>query len=337
MYDDCYEMAYLAGAFDGDGSFSLIKKVEDLNRSPLYYPFIQFGSNGLELPELLKKKFNGNIVTRKPHKAKEGFQRKEFFTFRVEKAPKCKPFLEKIIPYLRIKKERANALLDYINENPFKRGSRKLDKEVIARRERAYIKIRCMNDARNVNESLARQVFNKSAHQDELFWPYVAGLMDTDGSFSINAHRYVPTISLSMVDIKGISYIKSQFGEGCVNVITAKTCQTGVCYRWYTKKLSTCIAFLVNIIPYLRTKKENAETLLQFCREKKPTLHRRSGVSIEETQKREFYHQKLCCLNKYGIYKPSLIDLEAQKQGDRGQAGINAVQPERLSEMASVS
>jgi len=47
---------------------------------------------------------------------------------------------------------------------------------------------------------------------------------------------------------------------------------------------------------------------------------------------REQCYQEICNLNKYGVYKPSLIDLEAQKMGDRAEGKCRG---ERLSEKAS--
>ncbi len=41
MKDKEISVAYIAGVLDGDGSFSLIKKHEKKNRSPLYFPMIQ--------------------------------------------------------------------------------------------------------------------------------------------------------------------------------------------------------------------------------------------------------------------------------------------------------
>ena len=55
-------------------------------------------------------------------------------------------------------------------------------------------------------------------------------------------------------------------------------------------------------------------------------LHFHSGKII---------NQKLCYLNKYGVYKLSLIDLEIPKRDDRAQASLNAVQGDRLSGKAS--
>ncbi len=328
--EERYEMSYLAGAFDGDGCFSLCRKVENSNRSTLYYPMVQFGCKDDVLINMLKEKFGGYVHETKKHVSKEGFERQRFFRYKLEKRTRCKPFLEQIIPFLKIKQDRAQEILDFINENPFVRGSRRLDEEILLRRERAYRKIRAMNqEKRSASKKRRKEI---PLLENDLFWSYVSGLMDTDGSFSINKNGYAPTISLSMSDMRSIEYIENVLKKGFVSVIKAKTCKLGYTYRWSCKKLDDVEDFLNGVIPYLRMKKENAETLLEFCKKRTPTTHRRGGIPKEELKLREFYHQKLYHLNKYGVFKLSLIDLEAQEQGDRAEGESHR---ERLNEMAS--
>lgn len=329
MNEERYELAYIAGAFDGDGSFSLIKKIEDKKRAPLYYPLIQFGSKSGESVRYLKNKFGGNVNISKKHKSKEGFMRKEFFRYKLEKRNQCLPFLEKVTPFLKIKKERAELILEYIKDHPFKRGSNLISKDVLLLRERAYQKMRKLNAERKSSASVRKSKI--SDVDEDVFWPYIAGLMDTDGSFSINKSGYAPTLSLSMVDIKGIVYIKSILKKGNISTISAKTCTYGFTFRWECKKHEDVKYFLTNVIPFLRFKKESAQTLLEFMEKKTLTKHRRSGTPSEELELRDFYCEKLKQLNKYGIYKPSLIDLEVQKPDDRAEGESHR---ERLNEMA---
>ena len=46
---------------------------------------------------------------------------------------------------------------------------------------------------------------------------------------------------------------------------------------------------------------------------------------------RDNFYNKMKNLNKYGVYKPSLIDLEAQEQGNKAEGESHR---ERLNEMA---
>jgi hypothetical protein len=77
--------------------------------------------------------------------------------------------------------------------------------------------------------------------------------------------------------------------------------------------------------------KENAQVLLNFCQNFSPVKHRQASVPKEELDIRENFYQELIHLNKYGIYKSSLIDLEAPR-GDRAEDESHG---ERLSEKTS--
>lgn len=324
------DMCYLAGMFDGDGSFSLIKKVEVEKRSPLYFPLIQLGAKGNELIDLLKKEFGGYINLAKAKTGKDGIQRQDFFRFKLEKNNKCKPFLEKIMPFLKLKKDRAELLLKFIEENPFKRGSNLLSEDIIFRREKIWVKMKDLNSQSHTrNSSLSKK--DMTLQDEDHFWAYIAGLMDSDGSFSINKSGYSPLIQLSMIDIRGINFLNQHFVGGNLNVLRAKTCKTGMTYRWSTKKIDLCTKFIEKVIPFLRVKKSSAKCLLEFINKRQTTKERKQGVPQEQQILRNFYCDKLQCLNKYGVYKPSLIDLEILKQDDRGEPERDA---ERLNETA---
>lgn len=327
------DMCYLAGIFDGDGSFSLIKKVENEKRSPLYYPTIQLGAKGDDLINLLKDQFGGYKILSRRHTSKDRFERNDFFRFKLEKPNQCKPFLEKVTPYLKLKKDRAEFLLKYIEENPFKRGSNKLIEEVIFQREKAWLKMKELNSESMLRHaSLSRN--DLECKSNEQFWSYIAGLMDSDGSFSINKSGYWPVIQLSMIDVRGINFLNHHFIGGKVNVLRAKTCKTGMTYRWSTKNLDICTKFLTSVIPFLRVKKNVAQCLLEFIAKRESTKERRAGVPKDQQALRQYYHQKIKCINKYGVFKPALIDLEGREQADRGEGESHA---ERLNERACES
>jgi hypothetical protein len=169
----------------------------------------------------------------------------------------------------------------------------------------------------NVSSKLAK--INSS---DALFWSYLAGLYDTDGSFSIKRQnknkgtdvknpRYMPVISLSGTDVSAINYMRENCYLGKLYMPRNKTCSNGFHYQIgiYTKK--ECIEFLNNIIPFLKVKKLNGAILLKFCEQSKNTKYCKAGISKEELEFRDQCYKDLVSINKYGVLKPSLIDLEA--------------------------
>lgn len=314
---DKIDMAYAAGIMDGDGSFSIIKLKSD--SSPLYYPFLQFVNRRKEIIDFLKMKFGGNIIIGKPHICKDGSLGNVIYRWRLRSGRNVKPAIEALLPYLKIKKDRAQFLLEFINKFPFIRG-KTLSNETLYDKERDYLKMISLNDWTTFDNTITTKLA-KEISQDELFWSYTAGLMDTDGSFSIKKQlqnkgthvinpRYLPIISLSMTDTRAVNYIRENFPYGKFYIPQNKSCTNGFHYQFgiYTKKES--ILFLEKLIPFLRAKKENAKILLNFCINSKNTSNCRLGIPIDELKFRESCYQQLINQNKYGVVKSSLMDLE---------------------------
>jgi hypothetical protein len=305
-------MSYLSGLMDGDGSFT-IGKLKNASPSPLYYPLIQFGFQKKEIVNIFMEKFGGSFTEIDPKKDKR--YKQPFFSWRLRSSDNVIPVLEKLIEFLILKKERAEYLLSFCKNFSFKRGLM-VDKDILVEREKAYLKMGQMNDCRIFTglEKTYRPVKNESC---AYFWSYVAGIIDSDGSFSIKkqkyqyGQRYNAVISIDMVDPKSIDYIASKTTFGRVEANKMKACTNGICYRLSICKKNDVIAFLENVIPFLRVKKEQAKTLQEFCENWKNTGYCKAGVPLEEMAFREECHQKIKQLNKYGVYKPTLIDLEA--------------------------
>lgn len=327
MKDKGIKLAYIAGVLDGDGSFSLIKKREKYSVSPLYFPMIQLSNAYENLIDLFVYQFGGNKRTRLSYKAKNGSIKKVSYQWKLEKAPKCLPFLESIINYLIIKKERAQYLRDFIIDNPFVRGSNRLDNSVLIKREKAYIKMREFNDYPRIDSELFSLAKRKDSTDCD-FWAYIAGLMDTDGSFSIKKEKtaknpkYMPIISLSMVDSRAIYYIMNNFLGGNLITVKAQSTYNGFCYRFIITKKEIAIKFLQNVIAHLYLKHENANILLDFCINSSKTKYCRGGISQQELDFRESCYQNLVKLNNNGVYKFPLMDLKLSA----GNAGDNKAQ-----------
>ncbi len=312
------KLAYSAGVLDGDGSFSIMKKKGDKEGySPLYYPVIQIANWNKELIDFFLGEYTGSIFTRKAHIAKDGHNRKDSHQWKLEKAPKCLPFLEKIIPFLVIKKERAKFLTDFIINNP-RAGRIKLSEELLQKKEQDYIKMRSFNDSRVSHQTYSRRSGKDS--DNPLFWAYVAGLLDTDGSFSIAKDsgdkgmvnsKYRPAILLSMTDIKGINYIVENCANGSVFTLKGRTASNSMVYRFGIYTRDQAIPFLEKCIPFLKIKQKQAIKMLEFCQKYTPTTYNRGGVDEYELEFREKCYEYVKNLNKYGVYKPALIDLEA--------------------------
>lgn len=305
-------MSYLAGLMDGDGSFSL-QKLKNASKSPLYYPILQFGFQKEEIVKLIIQTFGGTYFTIDPKKDKR--YKNPFFLWRLRSIDNVSSALQKLIKYLVLKKERAQFLLNFCLNFNFIRGYI-ISKDVLIEREKAYLKMGEFNDCREFKgiQSTKRPLRN---NEDVIFWSYVAGIIESDGSFSVKkqkyqyGQRYTPIISIDMVDPKAIEYISQNCNHGKVQANSVKACANGICFRLAIGKKVEVINFIEKVLPFLRVKHEQAKTLLEFCKNWKNTGFCKAGVPIEEMAFREECHQKIKQLNKYGVYKPTLIDLEA--------------------------
>lgn len=316
------ELAYIGGLMDGDGSFSLTRKKGKKDQSCLYVPLVQYGSLSKQAVEFLKEKLGGSYSLQKSHTKKDGSLRRDFYHWRISNA-KCISLIDELSPYLEIKKERAEFLKSYILRNPFKRGSVRLSKEVLESREKDYFIMKNLNDERTLEKSLIKQ--SKIITENKFFWAYFSGLLDSDGSFSIKKEktgRYTAQILLTMTDIRSINKIRKNIFLGTVFPIKAKSTRLGKCYRYGVYRRKEISLLLPYVIPFLRIKKEQAKILLEFCNDQKIVAHRRNGIPLDEKNFRQLCYEKIIMLNKYGVYKPSLIDLEAQA-GDRAE-GLTA-------------
>lgn len=334
-----FELSYLAGALDGDGSFSLMKGTSKTSVSPLYFPMIQFANAKREIIDLLIANFGGSQGIRAAYK-KDGISRKASNYWKLEKSIKCLPALEQLIPYLIIKKQRAAFLRDYIIDNPFIRGSNRLSDNLLMNREKSYLKMRSFNDNAEVNGLL----YSKSKRQisdDNRFWAYIAGLMDTDGSFSLKKENrtdkqhltpvYTPTILLTMTDCRAVYYLMNNFIGGNLIIVKAKTAFNGFCYRFSITSRKNAIIFLQKCLPFLLMKKNIALKLLQYC-ESVTLMNGKKGVSKEEVLFRENYYIAIRQLNN-GVYKSPLMDLKplpdnAGGNKAEGNATVNVVSEE---------
>lgn len=307
-YKEDLIMAYVAGILDGDGSFSLIREKRAHGHS--FYPCIQLSNVFEDMVGFLHHTFGGC----KKIKTHQGHGRKTQYVWNVRGVESCRSVLERVNPFLVLKKKQGKILLDYV-KNPKQ-----------ANPESERLKIQSFN-----NESLvaAGSVVKQARKNtdDQYFWAYFAGILDTEGSFSVRKnkpswgcinYKYNPLIQLSMASFESMNFIRQNICMGSVCFPKAKTTQRGHTYKYLFGKVSDCIEVIRKVLPHLRFKKDVALELLNFCENYSAVIHKRSGISQDELQFREGCYQKIKQINECGIVKPSLIDSET-RQGDEGQ------------------
>lgn len=125
-----------------------------------------------------------------------------------------------------------------------------------------------------------------------------------------------------MTDYRGINNIIDNCQYGKIMIVKSKTSYQGFCYRFGVYCKQDVIGLLENIIPYLTIKKNAALILLRFCKEYVP-MNGIKGISQEQKDFRESFYQELIHVNKYGVYKSSLMDLKPlpdNAEGNKAEA-----------------
>jgi len=282
------EMAYIAGILDGDGSFSVLKSHNS------YHPCIQLSNAFKGMSEYLFDKFQGSKRIKKPQQ----IHHKVLYVWSVRGLKSAKNVLDKIIPFLILKKERAKYMLDFIDKSNIK----KLD---LIEGERTNLKMK--NHNRNcLLESGILCDHTLNCSEDPIFWSYFAGIIDTEGSFSIKKEkphsgsinlRYNPVIQLTMVPIDCINFIRKNCSLGSFCIPKAICTTKGFAYKMSIISKNQCVEFVNKILPYLRYKKEQALTLLKFCENYSSTKHCRGGIPKEILGFREECYQQMRKLN----------------------------------------
>lgn len=280
-------MAYIAGTIDGDGCICL--KIGPRGK---ICPLVQLHNSVKHLPQYLNRLFGGTLAFDKPKK--EGYR--TVWKWMLQGEIGCEKFLSSILEYLVLKKDSAIEVLEFLR-NPV------LEKDY-------FESCKKLNLQRKI-ETVSMEGIERKNNNNPFFWAYVAGIMDTDGSFSIeravrkpctenrqknNLIKYRPKILLTMVSERSIRYLLSNCELGGISILKANTALRGSAFRFSISARVEAIEFLKKCLPYLQIKTYQAIKLLNFCRGYIPT-NGLAKVPEEEIVYREECYTEIMRLN----------------------------------------
>jgi hypothetical protein len=134
---------------------------------------------------------------------------------------------------------------------------------------------------------------------------YIAGFVDADGHITIarrkrgysDDNRYDAMVMVANLDEQTLRWIHSLFG-GFLRLRKQQEPNWRPVWEWSLQTDPTVSLFLKQIIPFLRTKNQQAQVVLEFT----TNVTKRSGhpPGPEETALREGYYWALRGLNKVG-------------------------------------
>ncbi len=287
------EMAYAAGILDGDGSFSLLlhrSTTKNTWRS-FYHPCIQLSNAYKGMSEFLHEKFGGSLRIKKPQQD----HHKILYVWSLRSREGCKKLIQKVLPYLKLKKDQANLMVNFLDGDHFDQHEG----------EKFNLKMKNLNRDILFNPAGFNQRCNEDS-KDPIFWSYFSGIMDTEGSFSIKKEkphsgsvsiRYSPLVQLTMVPSACINYIRENYSSGNFCVPKANCTGKGYAYKMSICGIGKCKQFVNLISPYLLFKKKQASLILKFCEQNTSTKYRQGGVPIEIINFREETYQQMRMLN----------------------------------------
>ncbi len=140
--------AYVAGSIDGEGCLDIQKRIRTDDKNKIHHrPRLRISLTEKELIEWLQKSFGGNISTR------IGIDNyKDSYTWSLMGGRLLPSFLQKIYPYLKIKRKQAEVIikcLKTLNPESYTTNSSgyfpKLKEEVARDREEFYFQSRQLN------------------------------------------------------------------------------------------------------------------------------------------------------------------------------------------------
>lgn len=279
-------MAYVAGLIDGDGHIGIrVGPRGELS------PLIQLHNSVKQTSVYLNALFGGTLACDKPKK--EG--NRTIWKWMLQGQEGCQNFLNKVMKFLVLKKDSADHLMKFLSHPHEGKNYYQESKDLnLMRKIGSY-------DFANIDRKTSDCPY---------FWAYVAGVMDTDGSFSIERSirksgqnrqktdliKYRPKLILSMVSEKSIQYILSNCEYGGLSIVKAKTALRGSAFRFSIQSRSDAIEFLKRCIPFLQIKAIQAIKLLNFCRNYNPT-NGLARIPQEEKDYREKCYKEIVMLN----------------------------------------
>lgn len=148
------DLAYIAGIMDADGCFMITKHARKWKGNPIspcYLPCVKISQVEEEAIKYITNVigFGSYKLDRariRQYKNGTRFGSKPIYDWYIRNRKVLIPFLEGIIPYLKIKKDRAKFLLNYCKTiNTKINGSPGLSDKELNYREDSYIKIRELN------------------------------------------------------------------------------------------------------------------------------------------------------------------------------------------------
>jgi hypothetical protein len=242
--------AYVAGLIDADGSFS-ISRSESKQGYVSYDPLVRIRSKHLPTMQWLAGTFGG-------HHRPSIMDGEIYYEWKFSSDTHASRFLERILPYVWIKKKQSLVLKEYY-------GLRGVQNKTL--RQSLYERIIDLNQNESVTTNTPRLPFS-----DKILPAYVAGIFDGEGSAYVirvkqtcgSGFYYRASLSLGMSYKPLITELQRLYGGAW----RQRPPHRGnlPMYQWDVQDNKSKQQFALSVLPYLVTKKEQVNITLNFAR-----------------------------------------------------------------------
>lgn len=258
-------IAYVAGYIDGDGCIYIGKTIQKPKMIVVYEYSIQIVSVKRPVLDHFKGVFGGNI-RKKPFKPRH----RDSFCWTI-KGEQSKQLALDILPFLVDKKIQCEMFI-YFNQLIYCNKFITVDVNLIRRREDLINTIR---KERHMNNHITKEAIDALKEKQftitpaEIDYPYLAGLIDSEGCFRIKKwqpkNRPNPvsniTVEIGNTKLPILPWLVERFG-GSVVFIPAKTNKKAS--ATWTLSSAALYEILPKIRPFLTTKQEVCDKLIEF-------------------------------------------------------------------------
>lgn len=257
--------AYSAGYVDGDGCIYLGKFIQEPNMITVYEYSVQIVSVKRPVLDRFKDIFGGSI-RKKPFKPNH----KDAYCWTI-KGRESAYFIQAIHVFL-IDKHKQASMLIYFSSLIYHNEFKIVDQTNISQREELINDIRQerhMNNLINKEDIDALKEKQYTVTPTEIDYPYLAGLIDSEGCFRIKKwkpknrpnHVYNITVEIGNTKLPILPWLVERFG-GSVVFIAAKTNKKSS--ATWTLSADALYKILPKIRPFLTNKQEVCDKLIEF-------------------------------------------------------------------------
>lgn len=129
---------------------------------------------------------------------------------------------------------------------------------------------------------------------------YIAGILDGEGCITLSrSGKYLrPLVSVVNTKKELLEYLVTSTGLGKVLVSKRPSKTSNIPYRWQIWSKQSSL-FLIQVLPFLVIKKQQAILLLNFAN-RSNTKHGRNGLSKDDVNHQTSIYNQLKKLNKRG-------------------------------------